>query len=541
MILMRIPPKILIIDDDLSICQIFERFLTTNDYEVSSSNNGQEALFLSRSKFFNVILLDIILPGLDGLSLLSKIKNFSPDTEVIMITGHWDIETAVRAFKLGAYDYLTKPIDLSLLSQVVRKALEKQTLEFEKRILIAEIEFKNRLLEEQKKGLEGRLVQDDYKISQLLNEELFRKRLFDKVIENLSLGTMVIDNEGKVIMFNKIQEIFSGLSRDSILGKNLFQDPLPTDLKPWQEIAKDVLSDKSCEVKVVDQRPEKNRILSITRSSLMDEKGSPESFIFLSADITNGKKVEEQMIQLEKMNAIGQLAADLAHQIRNPLGVISCASQHCIEKIGCGNGLNGLKKNLEIIHRNVQSANDIISDLLSFAKPKPLELKNNDINQLLRETCNLLKIDFLRNRIRIVRRFDRYLPAILCDKGSLEQVFLNLLMNSKQAMPKGGVISITTNYNLEKKMVNIVTKDTGTGIPKEHMSNIFTPYFTTKERGTGLGLSIAFRIIANHCGTILPESDEGKGTKITIALPIQPIDFGSSILGRENESNSDRR
>jgi PAS domain S-box-containing protein len=541
MILMRIPPKILIIDDDLSICQIFERFLTTNDYEVSSSNNGQEALFLSRSKFFNVILLDIILPGLDGLSLLSKIKNFSPDTEVIMITGHWDIETAVRAFKLGAYDYLTKPIDLSLLSQVVRKALEKQTLEFEKRILIAEIEFKNRLLEEQKKGLEGRLVQDDYKISQLLNEELFRKRLFDKVIENLSLGTMVIDNEGKVIMFNKIQEIFSGLSRDSILGKNLFQDPLPTDLKPWQEMAKDVLSDKSCEVKVVDQRPEKNRILSITRSSLMDEKGSPESFIFLSADITNGKKVEEQMIQLEKMNAIGQLAADLAHQIRNPLGVISCASQHCIEKIGCGNGLNGLKKNLEIIHRNVQSANDIISDLLSFAKPKPLELKNNDINQLLRETCNLLKIDFLRNRIRIVRRFDRYLPAILCDKGSLEQVFLNLLMNSKQAMPKGGVISITTNYNLEKKMVNIVTKDTGTGIPKEHMSNIFTPYFTTKERGTGLGLSIAFRIISNHCGTILPESDEGKGTKISIALPIQPIDLGSSILGRENESNSDRR
>ena len=538
---MRIPPKILIIDDDLSLCRVFERFLTTNDYEVSSSNNGQEGLLLSRSEFFNVILLDIILPGLDGLSLLSKIKNFSPDTEVIMITGHWDIETAVRAFKLGAYDYLTKPIDLSLLSQVVRKALEKQTLEFEKRNVIAEIDFKNRLLEEQKKGLEGRLVQDDYKISQLLNEELFRKRLFDKVIENLSLGTMVIDNEGKVIMFNKIQEIFSGLSRDSILGKNLFQDPLPTDLKPWQEIAKDVLSDKSCEVKVVDQRPEKNRILSITRSSLMDEKGSPESFIFLSADITNEKKAEEQMIQLEKMNAIGQLAADLAHQIRNPLGVISCASQHCIEKIGCENGLNGVKKNLEIIHRNVQSANDIISDLLSFAKPKPLELKNNDINQLLRETCNLLKIDFLRNRIRIVRRLDRYLPTILCDKGSLQQVFLNLMMNSKQAMPKGGAISITTNYNLEKKMVNIVTKDTGTGIPKEHMSNIFTPYFTTKERGTGLGLSIAFRIIANHCGTILPESDEGKGTKITIALPIQPIDFGSSILGRENESNSDRR
>jgi signal transduction histidine kinase len=336
-------------------------------------------------------------------------------------------------------------------------------------------------------------------------------------------------------MFNKIQEIFSGLSRDSILGKNIFQDPLPTDLKPWQEMAKDVLSDKSCEVKVVDQRPEKNRILSITRSSLMDEKGSPTSFIFLSADITNEKKTEKQIVQSEKIMAIGQLATNLAHQIRNPLAIIGSASQYCIEK---RESENGLKKYFKIIYRNVQNADKIISELLDFAKPKLLELKQNDINQILIELYRLIKVDFLKNRIRILRRFDRYLPKVLCDKESLKQVFFNLFMNSKEAMPKGGTISIITRYNSRDQTVEIIIKDTGKGIVKKYMPNIFNPYFTTKEKGTGLGLSIVHRIITDHHGQILSESKEGKGTKMTILLPISLKHLGPKAPRRYNEQNT---
>ncbi|MEW6375312.1 MAG: ATP-binding protein [Thermodesulfobacteriota bacterium] len=447
----------------------------------------------------------------------SKIKSFSPVTEVIMITGYWNIETAIQSFKFGAHDYLTKPIELSLLLQAVIKAMEKQKLEFEKKHLTAEIQFKNIILEEQKEMLEGKLIEDDQRIFRLIKREIFTKRLFEKLIESLSLGAMVVDKEGRILMCNKVQEVFSGLSRETLLGKNLLKKSLATDLKPWQVMAKNFLSSNPYEVKVVDQRPEKERILSITLSSLIDEKENPTGFIFLSADITNEKRIEEQIIQSEKMTAIGQLATSLAHQIRNPLAIIGSATQYCIEKIGAE---NGLKKHFEIIYRNVQNANKIISDLLDFAKPKLLEFKMNDINQILIEVYRLIKVDFSKNRIRILRRFDRYLPKILCDKESLKQAFFNLLMNSKQAMPKGGAISIITSYNSLEQTAEIIIKDTGKGIPKEYLPNIFNPYFTTKEKGTGLGLSITDRIITNHHGRIIPESEEGKGTKMTITIPV---------------------
>jgi PAS domain S-box-containing protein len=520
MISMGKPPKILVIEDNPSIGEILKRFLTMIGYEVYTSDNSQEGLSLSRSEFFNVIILDISLSGIDGLSLLSKIKNFSPDTEVIMITDYWDTETAVLSFKLGAYDYLKKPIELKFLFQVVSKTIEKQTLEFQRRRLIAEIEFKNLLLKEQKNLLEDKLIEDDQRIFRLVKRELFTKMLFEEMIESLPLGAMVIDKEGLILVCNKVQGIFSGISTGSLLGKNIFQDTLPIDLKPWQEIGKNFLNSKCYEVKVVDQRPRKERVLSITLSSLVDEIGDSKGFIFLSADITNEKRVEEQIIQSEKMTAIGQLVTTLAHQIRNPLAIIGSATQYCIEKVGHE---NGLKKYFEIIYRNIHNANKIISDLLDFAKPKRLELKKHDINQLLEEICRLIKVDFSENRIRILRRFDKYLPEILCDKESLKQVFLNLLMNSKQAMSDGGVVSITTNYNHEDQMVHIIVKDTGNGIPKEHLPNIFNPYFTTKEKGTGLGLSIAHRVVSDHHGNIIPESKEGKGTKMTITLPIQSI------------------
>ena len=537
MMSMRKPPKILVIDDAPSICKMFERFLTGNGYEVSTSGDSEEALFLSRSEFFNVIILDICLPGMDGLSLLSKIKGFSQDTEVIMITGHWNIDTAVQSFKLGACDYLTKPIELDLLLQVVKKALEKQTLEFEKRHLMAEINFKNTLLEKQRDLLEGKLIQDDQRIFRLIKREIFTKRLFEKMIESLRLGAMVIDKEGQVLMCNKVQEIFSGISRDSLLGKNLFQKSLHIDLKPWQEMARASLESKYYEVKVVDQRPKEERILSITLSSLIDEKGDSTGFILLTADITNEKKIEEQIIQSEKMTAIGQLATNLAHQIRNPLAIIGSATQYCMEKRGEENGLKGYFK---IIYRNVQNANEIISELLDFAKPKLLELKQNDINQILIELYRLVKVDFLKNRIRILRRFDRYLPKVLCDKESLKQVFFNLFMNSKEAMPKGGVISIITKYNSGDQTAEIIIKDTGKGIPRKHMPNIFNPYYTTKEKGTGLGLSIVHRIISDHHGQILSGSKEGKGTKMTILLPISLKHLGPKAPRRYNEQNTCR-
>lgn len=516
---MRKPSRILIIDDEPSVCGLLKRLLTSVGYEVSTSNDGQEGLLLSRSQFFHVVILDICLPGTDGLLLLSKIKDFSPATEVIMITGNWTIETSIQAFELGAYDYIMKPIDSNHLFQVVEKATQKQALEFERKHLIAEIEFKNALLEEQKVLLEEKLIEDDQRIFRLIKEDIFIKTLFEEMIESLPLGVMVVDKNGQVLMCNKVNEIFSGLPKDSLIGKNLFKDPLPADLKPWHEMGKNFLSRSAYEVKVIDERPEKKRVLSITLSSLVNETGDSWGFIFLSADITKEKRIEGQIIQAEKMTAIGQLVTSLAHQIRNPLAIVMSATQCCIEKVEQHE--NGLRKYYEIICRNIRNADKIISDLLDFAKPKLLEFREHDVNRILEEICRLVRVDFSKNRIRILKRFEKGLPKILCDKESLRQAFFNLFINSKQAMPKGGCLSLATSYNPKDQTVRITIRDTGHGIPKEHLARIFDPYFTTKEGGTGLGLSIVHRIISEHCGGILPESEDGEGTTMTISLPAQ--------------------
>ncbi len=532
---MKKPPKILIVDNDPSICQLFERFLTANGYEVLTSNSGRESLSLLKTEFANLILLDMQLPDINGLEILPKIKGLCLDTEVIMITGHWNTETAVQSFKLGACGYLTKPIALDLLLEAVKKALEKQTLEFEKKHLTAQLNYKNLLLEKQTKLLEGKLVEEDQKILRLAKQELLTRRLLEKMIESLPLGALVIDKEGKVLMCNKVQEKFSGLSRDSLLGINLFQEHLPEELIPWQIMEIDFLRNKSHEVKVVDQRLEKDRILSITLFPLIDEEGEPTSFIFLCTDITKEKRIEEHTIQSEKMAAIGQLVTTLVHQIRNPLGIIGSSVQCCMEKV---EDQDGFKKHFEIIYRNVLNTNKIITYLLEFAKPKALEFKECNINQILIEVYRLIKVDFSKSRIRFLRHFDRYLPKIHCDKELLKQVFFNLFMNAKQAMLEGGTISISTRYNSSDQLIEIIIKDTGIGISQKNMGNIFNPYFTTKKTGTGLGLPIVHRIITDHHGQVLCESEEGKGTKIAIFLPTQSNNLEIQYPGRENEQNT---
>ena len=511
--------KILIIDDEPSVCGVFERILHSAGYGVSTMTDGHEALLLARSQFFNVVILDIHLEEtIDSLPLLKKIKEYSPDTEVIMITGDWEIESALTAFKSGAYDYLMKPIDTGHLLQVVKKAVEKQSLEFERRHLVAETEFKALLLEEQKEILENKLIEGDARIFRLIKQEILIKKLFEEMIETLLLGIMVTDKEGKILMYNKTHETFWAVSKDSLVGKNLFHDPLPEDLHVWQQMGKKVLSAGSYEVKVVDQRPDKERVLSVTLSTPVERSGAPWGFIFVTTDITNEKKTEERSAQTEKMTAIGQLVASLAHQIRNPLAIIMSAVQHCFET-----GDESSKKYYEIIYRSVQNADKTISDLLDFAKPKPLELKKHDINRVLEDICRLVRVDFSKSKIRILKRFGRGIPKILCDRESLKQVFLNLLMNSKQAMPGGGCVSLTTIHNTNDQTVHIVVEDTGNGISRQHLPKIFAPYFTTKEKGTGLGLSIVHRIISEHGGDILPESKEGEGTKMTIRLPVDPV------------------
>jgi len=270
------------------------------------------------------------------------------------------------------------------------------------------------------------------------------------------------------------------------------------------------------------------RIFNISARGMLFAEEEEEELVIMR-DITERKNSEEELrkaylqledtqqelIQSQTLVALGGFASGIAHEIRNPLANISASAQFCIKKFD----LTGkIKSYLKIIIRNSNKANRIIKDLLDFARPSEFVFKQGNILQPLNRACDLTKAKRFNNNIRLYKRCSKALPKILMDEKRMEQVFLNIIINSIDAMNKGGRLLITAWPEKEYVVINI--SDTGIGIAKKDIDKIFNPFFTKKSDGVGLGLSVAHRIIQSHKGKIEVESKYNKGTKFIIRLPI---------------------
>ncbi|MEW6455549.1 MAG: ATP-binding protein [Acidobacteriota bacterium] len=229
------------------------------------------------------------------------------------------------------------------------------------------------------------------------------------------------------------------------------------------------------------------------------------------------REIQSQMIKEETMVTTGELATGIAHEIRNPLGIIHASAQFCLDTFFLP---KDLRKHLKTILRNAENANKVIRDLLEFAKPADIELKPGEISKILDKTCALLRAKCLQQRIRVVKKISKYLPKIMLDEKHLEGAFLNFMLNSTESMPDGGTLKISGDLKKDKKSVIITISDTGCGIDPKNIKYIFTPFYTTKRGGVGLGLSIARRIIDIHKGKIRFKSKVGSGTKAIIKFPV---------------------
>jgi len=235
-------------------------------------------------------------------------------------------------------------------------------------------------------------------------------------------------------------------------------------------------------------------------------------------DIEKRKKTEKFLLQSEKLLIAGQLAAGIAHEVRNPLTAIKGFLQ-LLE-----HNFKDDKSYFEIICSEINRIETILSELLTLAKPKNMEYKQNDIRQLLEETITLLDTEALMNSVEIKTLYDAELPELLCDENQLKQVFINFIKNSIEAMPNGGSITVEAKQQ-ESNYLQLRFIDTGCGIPEELLKKIEEPFFTTKEKGTGLGLMISKQIIENHHGRIQYRSTgNGNGTIVELQLPVNHIE-----------------
>ncbi|AND39990.1 PAS domain-containing protein [Cytobacillus oceanisediminis] len=245
----------------------------------------------------------------------------------------------------------------------------------------------------------------------------------------------------------------------------------------------------------------------------LNANGKPYQYLSIRNDITERKKTEEVLHQQDKLAAVGQLAAGVAHEIRNPLTTMKGYT----EFLQLEETHEERQEYLSIILDEIDRVNNIVEDFMVLAKPKAAELKERDIIPIIKNVVSFLEFEARNRNVKIGFEYQQDIIQIECDENRLKQVLLNFIKNGIEAMPDGG--NITVRAGIINNQVQIAIKDTGVGIPQEKLKNIGEPFFTTKKNGNGLGLMVSFKIIESHNGKVFIESELNKGTTFNIVLP----------------------
>jgi len=263
------------------------------------------------------------------------------------------------------------------------------------------------------------------------------------------------------------------------------------------------------------------RITNIAIAPLVTRRFHVIGRLIIVDDITERIELESQLTQAEKLSSIGLLAAGVAHEVNTPLAVISSYAQLLSKQVQGDDKQTAL---LEKITKQTFRASEIVNNLLNFSRTAASEFTDVDLNKVIQETLALLEHQFKTAKVTVKQELTPELPAIHGNVGKLQQVFLNLFLNAKDAMPGGGTLSVVTQNGYG---VNVVVRDSGSGIAQEHIRRIYDPFFTTKTspregqgRGTGLGLAVTYGIIQEHAGKIQVESKPGRGTTFFLEFPL---------------------
>jgi PAS domain S-box-containing protein len=350
------------------------------------------------------------------------------------------------------------------------------------------------------------------------SEEALRetKDYLDNLLNYANAPVIVWDNEQKISLFNNAFEALTGYKKGSMLGRSidvLFPPLQKTEI--LQTIERAMAGEKwqSVEVPILCKDGE-TRIALWNSANVQDKAGNIVATIAQGQDITERKRLQEALLKSERLAAIGQLASAVGHEIRNPLGVIK-NSAYFLNMMLKDVADEKVVKHLKILEKEVNSANLIISDLLDFARKKPLTLVKTDLNETVKNTLSKITVP---ENIKVEIKLGE-ISKMLLDEERVQRVCHNLILNAVQAMPEGGKLAIQTTK--QDDSAKLIVQDTGVGIPKEIVPRLFTPLFSTKAKGIGLGLVICKQIVEGHDGNITVDSRVGEGSTFTVKLPIR--------------------
>jgi two-component system, sensor histidine kinase FlrB len=361
---------------------------------------------------------------------------------------------------------------------------------------------------------------------QILTEELesknleLQKSLHEKeeaqnylrtILERLPCGIFVLDGNGELALCNPMAADVLGKSKSSRL-KQKGQPALSAGMR--NNFASSV-GGEEIEIPLVSSG--KKRILATSGAPLTDAAGRLSGTLHIIRDITEMKALQEQNKRIERLSAMGEMAVELAHEIRNPLGSVELFASLLVKELS-----GDPKRWAENIRIGIRSLNNIVSNMLHFANPFSPSFSDVNIHEVIEETLKFTDPIMHQRQVRVERLFEAENPVMTADRELVRQMMLNLILNAMKAMPANGSLSIITRSLRQKKSrqpsLELQIRDTGIGIPADNLNRIFDPFFTTNKNGTGLGLSVVHQIVERHSGSIRVSSEVNRGTTFTIVF-----------------------
>ncbi len=351
--------------------------------------------------------------------------------------------------------------------------------------------------------------------------ELERLQIYTKnIIESINIAVLALDLEGRITSCNRAFEELYGVGRDSIVGSSvdgLLSGDVTASIQKAAGTTGWVLKSPANIFKLYLQNLKGGKlIVDLSIIPLLDSAESNSGCLIVMDDITEKVNLEDQLMQAEKLSSIGLLAAGIAHEVNTPITGISSYAQMLLKDTPA---TDARKPILEKIEKQTFRAAEIVNGLLNFARLSGSEFTDLDLNQLIRESLSLLEHQLRQNHVEVAFSLDQSIPKVYGNAGKLQQVFVNLFLNARDAMPSGGILKIETAKNDTMVLVDI--RDSGVGISAEDIRKIYDPFFTTKSvgKGTGLGLAVTYGIIQEHGGRILVDSAPALGTHFRLKLP----------------------
>ncbi|MCB2204691.1 response regulator [bacterium] len=490
-------PQLLVVDDELGMREGIRRIFSMEGYDVTVAENGTDGIARGSEREFDVALIDLKMPDMDGVSVLRRLREIYPDTEYMIITAFAGIDTAVEATRHGAYTYIPKPFTPDQIVFEVNRALGKRRLTLETRELRAEQE--RRLLE--------------------ISQEKSRLRTIINAIDD---AVFVTNLEDEIVLANpQTRALFDFPA--SIRAGDKITDILPAEVIDLiHEAQEKVRQDIELVSHEWEMRPNLELVVQMKTAPVKDGGGDILGFVTTIQDVTQLKRLDMQKSQFVSM---------VAHELKAPVAAVSGYLENMNERL-LGDDIAAYGKMIGRSRERLQALIDLVNDLLNISRRDLGTVRREvvavDIREVSARVHELLQGEMQQRTLRFVTAFEDDLPTVDVDREEITRVLTNLISNAIKYNREGG--SITVRARAEDSALRIEVADSGIGMTEEERGMLFRQFYRVKNDdtrsipGTGLGLSIVKQVVDSYHGSIHVESHRGEGSTFILRLPLHAVE-----------------